>query len=222
MHDVMARRWPWVALTALLLGACESIPPSGEPPWRVVAVAEEAEAPEPVAPTPAAVTPPEPEAPDVPGEEPSEVAPVAPEASAPEAAEADTLALQAMLLGKPAPATPPPAFPPPSESAPASAAPEARAEVWDPESPLPEATFGVRVLSTLSNLQPPRAVLGLPDGSETVVQAGTILPDQQVIVMAIGRDVVQLARVVPQGYYARIETQNVQSLFPTDRGDGSR
>src|SRR5690606_14132332 len=115
------------------------------------------------------------------------------------AGEPDTMALQAMLLGKPlegagaspealtlgapvAPAAPIVQLAPSTDPAP----------VWDPERPLPEATFGVRVLSTLSHLQPPRAVLGLPDGGETVVQAGTILPDQQVIVMAIGLDVVQL------------------------------
>src|SRR5690606_1557821 len=133
LHEVMARRWPSVALTSLLLAPSASIPPTGTPPWRVRTVADPAQRPQPPPPPPAPRTPPAPEAPDVPGEEPAEVAPVAPEA-----AEADTLALQALPLGKPAPATPPPAFPPPSESAPASAAPEARAEVWDPESPLPE------------------------------------------------------------------------------------
>src|SRR5690606_13949996 len=92
-------------------------------------------------------------------------------------AEPDALALQAMLLGKPTPPPPPVAEPE------RPATPEVQVAVWDPERPLPEATFGVRVLSTLSHLQPPRAVLGLPDGGETVVQAGTILPDQHVIVM---------------------------------------
>lgn len=220
MHDVLTRRWPFAVLTALLLGACEPIPSSGQP-WKPAAVTEEAPevapAPEPRA-APEALAVAEPADAELP---PAEVvdpfAPEAPIEAAPPAAEPDALALQAMLLGKPAPPPPPPVVAP--EPAPAAEAP---VPVWDPERPLPEATFGVRVLSTLSHLQPPRAVLGLPDGAETVVQAGTILPEQHVIVMAIGRDVVQLARVVPEGYFARIETQNVTALFPTERGETAR
>lgn len=221
MHDVLTGRWPSLALAALLLGGCEPIPSSGQP-WKPVVVTEEAPA---RVPAPASTDPQEPARPlgaDAVDADPTPAAPdpfedpADPPEPAAGVAEPDALALQAMLLGKPTPPPPPVAEPE------RPATPEVQVAVWDPERPLPEATFGVRVLSTLSHLQPPRAVLGLPDGGETVVQAGTILPDQHVIVMAIGRDVVQLARVVPEGYYARIETQNVTALFPTERGDTAR
>lgn len=84
---------------------------------------------------------------------------------------------------------------------------------WDPET-APPATWGVRVLSTVNNTLPPRAVIGLPDGTEEVVQPGAMLPDQSLIVMAIGKDVVEFAQVVPDGVQARVETQIVKALFP--------
>jgi hypothetical protein len=90
--------------------------------------------------------------------------------------------------------------------------------VWDPSIPIPEATFGVRVLATLLDMQPPRAVLGLPDGAERVVQPGAMLPDQGLVVLAIGRDAVQLAKVTPQGFYAAVRTETVQALYPGAAG----
>src|SRR5262245_11127737 len=35
-------------------------------------------------------------------------------------------------------------------------------QLWDPNMPLPETSFGVRLLGVLLDVQPPRAVLGLP------------------------------------------------------------
>ncbi len=139
--------------------------------------------------------------------------------------ELDPVALQAKLLGIPAdqlarlaPATPPSAAP--------TAAPVATTQpmlgppqlVWDPANPLPDTSFGVRVLATLLDMQPPRAVLGLPDGSERVVQPGTFLDAERIVVLAIGRDAVQIAKVVPQGFYAKVETQTVRALYPGAAG----
>jgi hypothetical protein len=72
----------------------------------------------------------------------------------------------------------------------------------------------VRVLATLLDIQPPRAILGLPDGAEQVVQPGAMLPEQGLVVLAIGRDAVQLAKVTPQGFYAAVRTETVQALYP--------
>lgn len=220
MRDVLGRRRSWLPIAVLLLGGCEPIPPSGD-------IFAPVPVEEPTAPSPEAVD----DTPDL-AHEVLELSPAAPPLAEaelpPEVAstdETDPLALQAILLGKPLETARPPEPDPVEPVEPAAPTPvevPATHRVWDPDQPLPEATFGVRVLSTLSHLQPPRAVLGLPDGTETVVQAGTILPDQHVIVMAIGRDVVQLARVVPEGYYARIETTNVHALFPTEWRDPSR
>jgi hypothetical protein len=84
---------------------------------------------------------------------------------------------------------------------------------WDPDT-APPATWGIRLLSTVNTTLPPRAVIGLPDGTEEVVQPGAMLPEQSVIVMAVGKDVIEIAQVVPDGVQARVETRTITSLFP--------
>jgi len=88
-------------------------------------------------------------------------------------------------------------------------------QLWDPNMPLPDTSFGVRLMAVLLDVQPPRAVLGMPDGREIVVQPGALLPDQGVVVLAIGRDAVQIAHVTPQGFYARVETETLRALYPS-------
>lgn len=192
-------------LLAFLAVACVPVPPSGDvlAPARV---SSPAPAPAPAdaapAPAPAAKAPAGPQGDfDFDGEDRDEAAP-------PGDAEEDPLALQARLLGldevpKPAPA------PAPGPALPALAAP-----VWDPTHPLPDASFGIRVLAVLLDMQPPRAVLGLPDGREQVVTPGAMLPAEGLVVLAIGRDAVQIAKVTPSGFYARVDTQTVRALYP--------
>ncbi|MCB9689930.1 MAG: hypothetical protein H6738_25100 [Alphaproteobacteria bacterium] len=129
--------------------------------------------------------------------------------------EQDPIALQARLLGlspdqvaRPAPA-PEPAPAPTAPALPAVAAP-----IWDPSRPLPDVQFGVRVLGVLLDLQPPRAIIGLPDGREQVVTPGAMLPAEGLVVLAIGRDAVQVARVTPSGFYARVDTETIRALYP--------
>ena len=86
--------------------------------------------------------------------------------------------------------------------------------VWDPTSAVPP-NWGIRLVSTLVDTQPPRAVLGLADGQEIVVKPGSFLPEQRLVVMAVGRNAVQVSRVIPDGYQARIETRTLSSLFPS-------
>ena len=74
--------------------------------------------------------------------------------------------------------------------------------------------WGPRVLTTLSSLEPPRAVLALPDGSERVVRPGTMLPEIGGVVVAIGRDVVELSEVREEGVYASIHTRTIPALIP--------
>lgn len=76
------------------------------------------------------------------------------------------------------------------------------------------ASWGPRVLTTLSSLEPPRAVLALPDGSERVVRPGTLLPEIGGVVIAIGRDVVELSEVREQGVYASVHTRTIPALIP--------
>jgi hypothetical protein len=89
------------------------------------------------------------------------------------------------------------------------------AEVWDPTQPPPGMSFGVRLLAVILDVQPPRAVIGLPDGREEVVQPGALLPEIGLVVLAIGRDAVQVAHVTPQGFYAKVETETIRALYPS-------
>lgn len=80
--------------------------------------------------------------------------------------------------------------------------------------------LGVRLVATLNDTTPPRAVLGLPSGEERVVRAGDMLPQVGLVVLAVGRDLVQVAQIEAQGDHARVESVFLQSLAPgraTDR-----
>ena len=96
----------------------------------------------------------------------------------------------------------------------ATATPMRPMQPWDPATALP-VEWGVSLVSTVIDTQPPRAILGLPDGTEVFVTPGSFLPEQRLVVMAIGRNAVQLSRIVPQGFSARVETQNLTSLYPS-------
>ena len=83
---------------------------------------------------------------------------------------------------------------------------------WPPAVPL--SSFGVRLVSTVPDAQPPRAILGLADGAERVVRPGDLIPEAGVVVLAIGRDQVQIANIIADGDHARVETQVLGSMFP--------
>jgi hypothetical protein len=74
--------------------------------------------------------------------------------------------------------------------------------------------FGVRLVATLTDALPPRAVLALADGTEVVVEPGTLLPAHHLAVLGVGRDTVDLARIEPAGFYATVEVVQVRALFP--------
>ena len=76
------------------------------------------------------------------------------------------------------------------------------------------AQFPVRLLSTIPQAQPPRAVLGLPNGSEVVVSPGMVLADQGLVVMSVMAGRVQLAKVVAAGDHATIESLELSAQYP--------
>lgn len=197
-----------LALALVALTGCEPIPVSGAPlqPVRV------APAPSPVASAPtAAVLPPDASHFDFEGEDrkPSDAAGI----------EDDPLRLQAKLLGvSPDALAPRPA--PALQVAPTQAVLPTAPQVWDPGKPPASGSWGVRLLATLVDVQPPRAVLGLQDGSEVVVQAGDFVDEARMVVLAIGRDAVQVAEVKPNGFYATVQTSTIRALFPRP-GTGS-
>lgn len=74
--------------------------------------------------------------------------------------------------------------------------------------------WGVRLVSTVIEAQPPRAILATADGKEIVVTPGDMLPDARVLVLAIGRDAVQIAEITPNGDHADVQTKILTSLYP--------
>lgn len=75
------------------------------------------------------------------------------------------------------------------------------------------AGWPVRLVRTLPETQPPRAILGLADGREIVVSPGSMVPDQNLVVMAIGKQTAEVARVVPAGDHAVVSPMTLTALY---------
>lgn len=135
-------------------------------------------------------------------------------ADAADAEEQDPVDLQADLFGiDPDELSVPEPVPEPAVAAPPVVQPGLPMPIWEPDQPL-DGGWGMRLIATLHDVQPPRAVIVTADGQELVVQPGQMLPDQRLVVLAVGQDAVQIARVTPQGFYAKVETETVISLAP--------
>ncbi len=80
------------------------------------------------------------------------------------------------------------------------------------------AGWGVRLLGTIAQAQPPRAALGLPDGQEVVVAPGSMLPTVGMVVISVGQDTIQLARVTPAGDHAEVEMVNLVAQYARTAG----
>jgi len=107
----------------------------------------------------------------------------------------------------------PPGYPPAAgQPTPPPGAAVPPAPRWTPADAV-TLSWGLRLVSTVDGATPPRAILGLPDGSEEVVKAGDLLPEARVIVLAVGQDVVQLGRVTPSGDHAQVESVFLQAMF---------
>jgi hypothetical protein len=100
--------------------------------------------------------------------------------------------------------SPPPtgsAFPPPMSSAPPVA------------DPTQVGGWPVRLVKTIPDAQPPRAVLGLPNGKEIVVTPGTMIPEEGLVVVAVGPNRVQLSQVKSQGDHASITSFTLDAMY---------
>jgi hypothetical protein len=71
----------------------------------------------------------------------------------------------------------------------------------------------VRLVKTIPDAQPPRAVLGLPSGKEIVVMPGTMVPEEGLVVVSIGPSRVQLSKVQPQGDHASITSFTLDAMY---------
>ena len=74
-------------------------------------------------------------------------------------------------------------------------------------------SWGMRVVATIPQAQPPRAILELPGGGEVVVVPGTLLPETGVVVLAIGERLVKIAEVTPQGANAEVTSRELHAMY---------
>ncbi|MFN7142456.1 MAG: hypothetical protein ACK4YP_01670 [Myxococcota bacterium] len=104
-----------------------------------------------------------------------------------------------------------------ADAAPAAAPAVAPAPAAAPAPPAvglaPAVQWPVRLVSTLPQAQPPRAILGLPSGEERVVSPGSMLAELGLVVMTVTADRVQLAKVQPAGDHATIETIELTAQY---------
>lgn len=73
--------------------------------------------------------------------------------------------------------------------------------------------WGVRLLKTLPTAQPPRAAIGLSDGTELVVSPGSMIPEAGIVVVSVGDGVAQVATVEAAGDHARIQTLTLHAQY---------
>ncbi len=97
-----------------------------------------------------------------------------------------------------------------------SMAPEVASVPPAPAPPAPIASamsWPVRLVKTLPETNPPRAILGLPDGRELVVSPGTMVPEHGLVVIAIGPNSAQIAQITPQGDFAAVSPLTLQTMY---------
>ena len=71
----------------------------------------------------------------------------------------------------------------------------------------------VRLVTTVPNASPPRAILGLPDGREVVVNPGSMVPDMGLVVVAISPNSAEVAKILPAGDHAKIESMTLTAQY---------
>jgi hypothetical protein len=180
-----------------LLVACEQVAPTGNP---LEAVVVDASAP--VAETQAELAPEEEE--ETPFSISSEeLATMGPGASV-------TSVSPEAKVDPPSSQTPPPPPPPPVQAAPPAPLPPTTSQGW-PQT-LGKA-WPVRLVTTVPNASPPRAILGLPNGKEVVVNPGSMVPELGLVVVAISPGSAELAKIVPAGDHATIESVTLRSQY---------
>lgn len=70
----------------------------------------------------------------------------------------------------------------------------------------------VRLVSTTPTAQPPMAILGFANGETVAVFPGTMVPAHNLVVMAIGRNTVEVARIAPNGDHALVSQTTLRAL----------
>ena len=74
-------------------------------------------------------------------------------------------------------------------------------------------SWPIRLVKTLPETNPPRAILGLPSGEELVVSPGSMVPEHGLVIISIGPNSAQIAQVSPQGDHAAISPMTLQTMY---------
>ena len=74
------------------------------------------------------------------------------------------------------------------------------------------AQWPVRLVSTTPTAQPPMAILGFANGETVAVSPGTMVPAHNLVVMAIGQNTVEVARIAPNGDHAVVAQTTLTAL----------
>ena len=75
------------------------------------------------------------------------------------------------------------------------------------------AGWPIRLVRTHLDEQPPSAILALPDGRRIVVPPGDMVPERGLVVMAIGRERVQLAAINSNGDHATVVPMELSAQY---------
>ena len=74
-------------------------------------------------------------------------------------------------------------------------------------------SWPIRLVKTLPETTPPRAILGLPSGEERVVSPGSMLPEHGLVIISIGPSSAQVVQVSPQGDHAAVNPMTLQTMY---------
>lgn len=214
---------PTAALSALLLVACEPMPPSGAPfapvADRAASAAGGAEDPRFDRPEPKVWTSEELHA-AAKSDAPAAGGPVVVSSGAPLGGPATPAAVAASgaapTSGPGGAASPPAPSPAPAPASVATATPSAASAAPSApgsSTPAVSGAWPLRLVRALPDTIPPRAILGLPDGREVVVSPGTMLPEVGVVVMAVGRERLQVAKIAAVGDHAAVQEITLSSQY---------
>ena len=69
----------------------------------------------------------------------------------------------------------------------------------------------IRLVTSLPDAVPPRAILALPGGKEIVVKPGQMVPEVGLIVLRISADSVEISRVEPDGHQATVHNETLHT-----------
>ena len=76
-----------------------------------------------------------------------------------------------------------------------------------------QTSWPIQLIGILDSATPKRATLRIADGSELSVQAGTMLHSEGMVVLAIGKNHVSLAKIIAHGDVTSIHQIDLQPLY---------